>query len=184
MMLGYPLLYEGAKLLGFLHEFFRLGLRHDLGRVIVEDVALAPTRLNVARQVCDTWPQRKLDGFEGRSSLRTWLYGICLRTAWDHRRRAHVRLEIAVAEPPQRVVEPNQESELSHADTKRLLASLLDRLDEDKRAVFVLYELEELPMKEVAEVVGCPLQTAYSRLHAARSIVIGAAEELQKGAGA
>jgi hypothetical protein len=65
MMLGYPLLYEGAKLLGFLHEFFRLGLRHDLSRVIVEDVALAPTRIKVARQVCDAWPQRKLDGFEG-----------------------------------------------------------------------------------------------------------------------
>jgi hypothetical protein len=65
MMLGYPLLYEGAKLLGFLHEFLRLGLRHDLGRVIVEDVALASTRIKVARQVCDTWPQRKLDGFEG-----------------------------------------------------------------------------------------------------------------------
>ena len=65
MMLRYPLLYEGAKLLGFLHEFFRLGLRHDLSRVIVEDVALAPTRIKVARQVCDAWPQRKLDGFEG-----------------------------------------------------------------------------------------------------------------------
>jgi hypothetical protein len=65
MMLGYPLLYEGAKLLGFLHEFFRFGLRHNLGRVIVENVALAPTRIKVARQVCDAWPQRKLDGFEG-----------------------------------------------------------------------------------------------------------------------
>src|SRR5215510_1340829 len=53
MMLCYPLLYEGAKLLGFLHEFFRLGLCHDLGRVIVEDVTLAPTRIKVARQVCD-----------------------------------------------------------------------------------------------------------------------------------
>ena len=65
MMLRHPLLHEGAKLLGFFHEFFRLGLRHDLGRVIVEDVALAPTRIKVARQVCDAWPQRQLDGFEG-----------------------------------------------------------------------------------------------------------------------
>jgi hypothetical protein len=53
MMLRYPLLHEGAKLLGFLHEFFRLSLCHDLGRVIVEDVALAPTRIKVARQICD-----------------------------------------------------------------------------------------------------------------------------------
>jgi len=34
--------------------------------------------------------------------------------------------------------------------------------------VFVLYELEELSMREVAEIVGCALQTAYGRLYAAR----------------
>jgi RNA polymerase sigma-70 factor (ECF subfamily) len=37
--------------------------------------------------------------------------------------------------------------------------------------VFVLYEVEELEMKQIAEAVGCPLQTAYSRLHAARRYV-------------
>jgi hypothetical protein len=50
-MLHYPLLHEGAKLLGFLHEFFRLGLRHDLGRVIVEDVALGPSASSTASKV-------------------------------------------------------------------------------------------------------------------------------------
>ena len=49
-----------------------------------------------------------------------------------------------------------------------MVESLLACLDEDKRAVFVLYELEGFSMKEVAEIVSCPLQTAYSRLHAAR----------------
>jgi RNA polymerase sigma-70 factor (ECF subfamily) len=48
---------------------------------------------------------------------------------------------------------------------------VLDRLDEAQRAVFVLYEIEELSMAEIAEAVGCPLQTAYSRLHAARAQV-------------
>ena len=52
----------------------------------------------------------------------------------------------------------------------RLLASL-DRLDEDKREAFVLFEIEELPLREVAEALGCPLQTAYSRLQAARARV-------------
>jgi RNA polymerase sigma-70 factor (ECF subfamily) len=41
-------------------------------------------------------------------------------------------------------------------------------LDDDKRAAFVLYEIEELPLREVAEALGCPLQTAFSRLQAAR----------------
>jgi RNA polymerase sigma-70 factor (ECF subfamily) len=52
------------------------------------------------------------------------------------------------------------------------LRRLLDTLDDDKRQVFVLYELEELSMKEVAEACGCPLQTAYSRLHAARRLLL------------
>jgi RNA polymerase sigma-70 factor, ECF subfamily len=118
---------------------------------------------------------RKLDGFEGRSSLRTWLYGICLRTASDHRRRAYVRRERAVAEPPPSTVEPTQDAETERAAARRLLHSLLDELDEDKRAVFVLYEIEELGMKEIAEILACPLQTAYSRLHAARKLVLESA---------
>ena len=43
-----------------------------------------------------------------------------------------------------------------------------DLLDDDKRAVFVLYELVEWTMPEVAAAVGCPLQTAYTRFRAAR----------------
>jgi RNA polymerase sigma-70 factor (ECF subfamily) len=62
-----------------------------------------------------------------------------------------------------------------------LLASL-DRavadLDDDKRAVFVLHEIEELAMAEVAAAVGCPLQTAYARLYAARKLLAAALEEV------
>jgi RNA polymerase sigma-70 factor (ECF subfamily) len=117
---------------------------------------------------------RKIEGFEGRSSLKTWLYGICLRTASDHRRRAYVRREHAVAEPPPSSIEPTQYGDFERSEARRLLAELLDELDDDKRAVFVLYEIEELTMKEVAAIVDCPLQTAYSRLHAARKVVIEA----------
>ena len=51
------------------------------------------------------------------------------------------------------------------------LHAALDRLDEDKRAVFVLFEIEQLSMREVADAVGCPVQTAYARLYAARALV-------------
>ena len=66
----------------------------------------------------------------------------------------------ATAEDPQRLLERTR--------ARALLDELLDTLDDDKRQVFVLYEIEELPMREVIEIVGCPLQTGYSRLHAAR----------------
>jgi RNA polymerase sigma-70 factor (ECF subfamily) len=121
---------------------------------------------------------RKLDGFEGRSSLKTWIYGICLRVASDRRRRAHVRRELPVADLPSRAVEPTQVDDYERGRARALLSALLDQLDEDKRAVFVLYEIEGLPMKEIAKAVGCPLQTAYSRLHAARRLVLAAAQRV------
>ena len=118
----------------------------------------------------------KLPEFEGRSSLRTWIYGICLRVASDHRKRAHVRRELATDRPPERVGSAPQPHELLARQRRAALDEALDALDEDKRAVLVLYEIEQLPMREVAEAVGCPLQTAYSRLHAARAEVRRALE--------
>ncbi len=112
---------------------------------------------------------RKLGEFEGRSSLKTWLYGICLRVASDHRRRAHVRNERAQADPGEHLASAGSFGPDARVEARAQLQALLAELDDDKRTVLVLYELEGLTMKEVAEVVGCPLQTAYSRLHAARA---------------
>ncbi len=114
---------------------------------------------------------RKLAEFEGRSSLGTWIYGICLRVASDYRRRAHVRHEEPTADLPEQQNSPPQARLLERAQARALLDAALAELDEDKRAVFVLYEIEEVPMAEVALAAGCPLQTAYSRLHAARKKV-------------
>lgn len=125
---------------------------------------------------------RKLGEFEGRSSLKTWLYGICLRVASDHRRRAHVREERPYSEPAQHIAAGRGLGPDARAEARSALQRLLSELDEDKRVVLVLYELEGLTMKEVAEVVGCPLQTAYSRLHAARERVLSAlATEREQG---
>lgn len=113
---------------------------------------------------------RKLHEFEGRSHLRTWLYRICARVASDYRKRAHRRYE---TEPLSR--EPAiADDQLRAAELTELCALLehtLDALDDDKRRVFVLYELEDLPMTQVAELLGCPLKTAFSRLYVARDRV-------------
>lgn len=115
--------------------------------------------------------QRKLPEFEGRSKLSTWLYGICLRVASDHRRRAYFNRERLDREPLEHAAEPAVDAPDVQAENRAVLGQLLGCLDADKRAVFVLYELEGLSMREVAEAVGCPLQTAYSRLHAARDLL-------------
>ncbi|HET9932855.1 MAG TPA: RNA polymerase sigma factor [Polyangiaceae bacterium] len=117
---------------------------------------------------------RKLPEFEGRSSVRTWLYGICMRVASDYRRRAYVRRERPTAEPAPEG-EPLATSEFgSRVEARRALKALLELLDEEKRAVLVLYELEGFTMKEVAEILDTPLQTAYSRLYAAREVLSAA----------
>jgi RNA polymerase sigma-70 factor (ECF subfamily) len=111
---------------------------------------------------------RNLPRFEGRCSLRTWVYGICHRRAVDYRRRASVRPELYSDDPPEQGVAASQEQGLVLSQARAQLALVLDGLDEEKRTVFVLFDIEGVPMDEVAEIVGCPLQTAYSRLYAAR----------------
>jgi RNA polymerase sigma-70 factor (ECF subfamily) len=114
---------------------------------------------------------RKLGDFEGRSSLRTWIYGIAARTASDYRRSGRVRREVVTDAPPDVAHEGGQHDALALKQARAMLDRILDELDDDKRSVFVLYEIEELTMAEVADALGCPLQTAYSRLHAARKVV-------------
>jgi RNA polymerase sigma-70 factor (ECF subfamily) len=115
---------------------------------------------------------RKLDDYDGSAPFRSWLYGICIRMvstyrrSWQARRR---RLEAfgTFDETDLRIaVDPERCLEMRRACL--MLEGLLVHLDDDQRQVFVLFEMEGHPMTEVAEVVGCPLQTAYSRLHAAR----------------
>lgn len=110
---------------------------------------------------------RKLPEFEPRASLRAWIYGICLRIASDYRKRAHHRHEILVHELPE-IGHTEASSETDRLAAKNQLTRLLERLDEDKRAVFVLHEIENIPMDEIALILECPLRTIYSRLTAAK----------------
>jgi RNA polymerase sigma-70 factor (ECF subfamily) len=122
---------------------------------------------------------RRLSQFEGRSSPRTWLYGIAVRVASDHRKRTVARHESGPEHVPEPVVRPHQEDDLALREARALLDRLLGALDDAKRAVFVLYEIEELSMSDVARTLGCPLQTAYSRLHAARRDIEAALRRLR-----
>jgi len=107
-------------------------------------------------------------------AVRTFVYGVCLRVASDSRRRAHRRHEELCAAPPEPSYAATQERSVALGEALAQLEAVLDRLPPAQRAAFVLYEIEELDMTEVAATLGCPLQTAYSRLHAARKIVVAA----------
>lgn len=123
---------------------------------------------------------RKLPSFEPRANPRTWIYGIAVRVASDYRRSARVRREETTAVLPEPTVDASQEDALAAKRGIAWLDAVLDELDDDKRTIFVLYEIEQLTMNEIAPIAGCPLQTAYSRLHAARKHVQAAARTRQE----
>jgi len=125
---------------------------------------------------------RRLSEFEARSSLKTWLYGIVLRVVREHRRtlrrRApHMLSSVHSVElthvPEQRGVAPDEAA--ANAEAARIVEQILDVLDEEKREVFVLAELEELSAPEIAEALGVKLNTVYSRLRVARQEFAAAA---------
>jgi len=124
--------------------------------------------------------RRKQHHVPSPDKLRGFIYGIAVREASSHRRSARVRHERVTHEPPEQPIDAVQEADVDRARARAVLHAALARLDDAKRAVFVLYELEELDMREVAQAVGCPLQTAYSRLHAARDWVKSAFEEAER----
>ncbi len=111
---------------------------------------------------------RRLGDFEGRSSLRTFVYGIALRVASDYRRRAYHRRVQLPGELPDSAVAAEQDRWTARRDARAVLDALLAQLDEPKLQVFVLFSIEELPMAEVAEAVGCTVKAGYRRLDAAR----------------
>jgi RNA polymerase sigma-70 factor (ECF subfamily) len=105
-------------------------------------------------------------------TLRAYMYGICLRVASDHRRKAHRRRERLFASPPETVSgATSPEDDVVHRQELRFLDDALGELPAAQREVFVLFEIEELDMTEVAQAVGCPLFTAYSRLRGARKAI-------------
>jgi RNA polymerase sigma-70 factor (ECF subfamily) len=110
---------------------------------------------------------RRLPEFDCRS-LRGWLYGICVRVASDYRRSARVRREIPYDVLPDPGRDADQAEHLDRGRSFDRALQALNRLTDDQREAFVLYEVEELTLAEISEALGAPLQTVYSRIRAAR----------------
>lgn len=109
---------------------------------------------------------RRMEQFEGKARWTTWLYRICFRVASERRRRAHVRREIPHEQAALELLLPPTRDTQAELE---LLDALLDSMPLDQRAVFTLFELEGFTGPEIAEILGLPLPTVYSRLRLARA---------------
>lgn len=110
---------------------------------------------------------RRLPEFEYRSSLKTWLFGIALNVS-QHAIRSAVRHRKDRLPCPQSVDEATPQEALLRAEALGLLYRTLNELSHERRAAFVMAELEQLSAPEIAEATGLPLNTVYSRLRLAR----------------
>lgn len=115
---------------------------------------------------------RKLPEYQERGHLRAWIYRICLHAASTYRRRAQVRREILVNEIPEPPPTAPLGMDIERFHASEHLMTLLSKLDEEKRTVFALHVIEQIPITEVAEMVGCPQGTVYSRLAAAKKQLV------------
>ena len=114
---------------------------------------------------------RRLADLQAGVPVRSWLFGIARRVVANYRRQLQRRQELPSPQLEEVAVAGDQVSQLQNSRDRAQLEYALSKLDPEKREVFVLFELEGVDMKEVADMVGCPLNTAYSRLYAARQVV-------------
>jgi RNA polymerase sigma-70 factor (ECF subfamily) len=121
---------------------------------------------------------RGLRQFRGEAQLSTWIYRIAARHASHLGRRRRMRSFLSIL--PWHETEPQpQPDPAEKASELRLLDRLLDKLSPKKRMVLVLFEIEGLGVNEIANVMGCPANTVWSRLRHARAELVKAGRRVQ-----
>lgn len=154
---------------------------HSLRRLGVREADLEDVAHEVFLVV-----HRTFASYDPSRPLRPWIFGIALRVASDYRRLAHVRREtptddVEPTDAPALGADTPHEALVRKQTQERVLAAL-DKIPLDRRAVFLLHDMNGHTMPEVAEALAIPLNTAYTRLRTARAEFREAYERLAKTA--
>lgn len=114
---------------------------------------------------------RHLDKYEPGSHSKAWLFAIAFRVARNYRRsqrRRDDRMAALVADGWPGPTEPTPFEGAAKAQAISALRKFLDQLDDDKRGVFIMTELEQMSAPEIAQALDLNVNTVYARIRAAR----------------
>ena len=114
---------------------------------------------------------RHLGDYDPARPLRPWLFGITLRVVSDFRRLGRNLHEVPGERRDVVDAAPTPQEQVEGREARELLMKALAALDLDRRAVFVMHDIDEVPVPEIAATLAIPLNTAYSRLRLARADV-------------
>lgn len=151
--------------MGYVLETLR---RLGVARADVEDIA-HDVFLAVLKQ---------LDTYDPSRPVKPWLFGFAFRVASQYRRKAR-RLE--PLESPERIVDTAErpDAQVEKARKRQMVQLVLDEIEMDRRAVFVLHDIDGFTGEEIARTLTIPLGTVYSRLRLAREDFAAKMKRLQ-----
>ncbi len=108
---------------------------------------------------------RKIEDYRPTASMRSWIFGIARRVAKDFRRASRRRgIAVMLNDEIAAATSGDPHAEARRNQALRIVEDFADTLDEERRALFVLSELEEMSMIEIAEALKTNQNTLYSRL--------------------
>ncbi|MEO7112133.1 MAG: sigma-70 family RNA polymerase sigma factor, partial [Polyangiaceae bacterium] len=121
--------------------------------------------------------------FDPSRPIKPWLFGITFRIASHHRRRSGYQREALDddAETERPDPSPLADEQLDDHRTRAQVLRALEKLDLNRRAVLIMHDLDEIPMREIAKALKIPIFTAYSRLRVARQEFAAAARRVRIG---
>lgn len=122
---------------------------------------------------------RKRDHFDASRPLKPWLFGIAANTASDYRRKASHRRE-RIDDTVEAVdSSPRADDALEDRQRKELVTQAIGSVDDSRVAVFLMHDVDGLPMPDIAAALEIPLNTGYSRLRLAREEFAAAVKRLR-----
>ena len=110
---------------------------------------------------------RKLSSFRGDAAFTTWLHRVTVNATYDLLRKRS-RAPEPVADVPETAAASHEEDPAGRVAQQLEVREALALVPEEYRAVLVLRDMEDLPIEEVAEILGLPVGTVKSRCHRAR----------------